>query len=174
MAHGTARLAPVVAPTRAVYPGTPGAHGAILKMGDVEVPGYTALVVDDDYRNVFALTALLERGGMTVIGAESGKDALVILESTPGIDIVFMDIMMPIMDGYDTMRAVRALPQFAELPIVAVTAKVMPDEEGHCIEAGASSYIPKPVDTARLLLAIGRWLPREFGHVAPAASGGRA
>jgi len=189
MDAGAARRTPVVAPARtwspqpttfavAVAPpareaSTIPAVKAIEAPAPVEVPGYTALVVDDDYRNVIALTALLERGGMTVVGAESGNDALAILQSTSGIDIVFMDIMMPVMDGYDTMRAVRALPQFADLPIVAVTAKAMPDEEGRCIEAGASSYVPKPVDTARLLLAVGRWLPREFGQVAPAASGGR-
>jgi signal transduction histidine kinase/HAMP domain-containing protein/ActR/RegA family two-component response regulator len=188
MAGGDARQVPVVAPARSWSPqptafeiapsaarvATTHATKAIEGPPQVEAPRYTALVVDDDYRNVFALTALLERGGMTVIGSESGKDALAILKSTPGIDIVFMDIMMPIMDGYEAMRAVRALPQFADLPIVAVTAKVMPDEEGRCIEAGASSYIPKPVDTARLLLAVGRWLPRQFGQVAPAAAGGRA
>ena len=186
-ARATARLAPVVAPVRSWSPlptafaavgadrtSTTLAVKAIEAPAPVDVPSYTALVVDDDYRNVFALTALLERSGMTVIGAESGKDALAILQSSPGIDIVFMDIMMPIMDGYETMRAVRAMPQFADLPIVAVTAKVMPDEEGRCIEAGASSYVPKPVDTARLLLAVGRWLPREFGHVAAKASSGLA
>jgi len=130
--------------------------------------------VDDDPRNVFALTALLERHGLSVIGAESGKDAIAILKSTPRIDIVFMDIMMPLMDGYATMRAIRALPEFADLPIVAVTAKVMADEEGRCSAAGASSYIPKPIDTARLLLAVGRWLPREFGRLAPTDSSAQA
>src|ERR1700682_3288536 len=189
MDAGAARRTPVVAPARtwspqpttfavAVAPqareaSTIPAVKAIEAPAPVEVPGYTALVVDDDYRNVIALTALLERGGMTVVGPESGNDALAILQSTSGIDIVFMDIMMPVMDGYDTMRAVRALPQFADLPIVAVTAKAMPDEEGRCIEAGASSYVPTPVGQARLLLAVGQWLPREFGQVAPAASGGR-
>jgi signal transduction histidine kinase/HAMP domain-containing protein/ActR/RegA family two-component response regulator len=139
-----------------------------------QAPDYTALVVDDDPRNVFALTALLERHGLSVIGAESGKDAIAILKSTPRIDIVFMDIMMPLMDGYATMRAIRALPEFADLPIVAVTAKVMADEEGRCSAAGASSYIPKPIDTARLLLAVGRWLPREFGRLAPTDSSAQA
>jgi signal transduction histidine kinase/CheY-like chemotaxis protein/HAMP domain-containing protein len=188
MARGTASQVPAVAPARSWSPPPTSftvaagadrtakapAVKAVEPPAPVDVPSYTALVVDDDYRNVFALTALLERSGMTVVGADSGKDALAILQATPGIDIVFMDIMMPIMDGYETMRAVRAMPQFADLPIVAVTAKVMADEEGRCIEAGASSYVPKPVDTARLLLAVGRWLPRQFGHVAAAASGGLA
>ncbi|MEA2681843.1 MAG: hypothetical protein QOK05_171 [Chloroflexota bacterium] len=127
-------------------------------------PGYTALVVDDDARNVFALTVLLERGGLTVVPASGAREALDILESTPGIDIVFMDIMMPVMDGYEAMREIRAHPPYADLPIIAVTAKVMADEEARCLEAGASSYIPKPVDTERLLLTVGRWLPLGLGR----------
>jgi CheY-like chemotaxis protein len=128
---------------------------------------FTALVVDDDARNVYALTVLLERHGITVLGAAGGKEAIATLQETAGIDIVFMDIMMPLMDGYDTMRALRAQPEFADLPIIAVTAKVGPDEEGRCSAAGASSYVPKPIDTATLNEAVARWLPHWFGPLAP-------
>ncbi len=101
----------------------------------------------------------LERGHADVIVAESGAEALVELERTPDIDIVLMDIMMPIMDGYDTMRAIRALEQFKNLPIIAVTGKVMPGERQRCIDAGANDYVPKPVDTAELVAALRPWLP---------------
>jgi CheY-like chemotaxis protein len=121
------------------------------------------LVVDDDFRNIFAMTALLERGHAEVSVAESGRDALAVLTLKPDIDIVLMDIMMPIMDGYDTIRAIRALPQFSGLPIVAVTGKVMPGERQRCIEAGANDFVPKPVDTAELLAVLGPWLPAITG-----------
>jgi CheY-like chemotaxis protein len=128
---------------------------------------FTALVVDDDARNVYALTVLLERHGITVLGAAGGREAIATLQQTAGIDIVFMDIMMPLMDGYDTMRALRALPEFADLPIIAVTAKVGADEEGRCSAAGASSYVPKPIDTATLNDAVARWLPHWLGPLTP-------
>ena len=117
------------------------------------------LVVDDDFRNIFAMSALLERGHADVVVAESGSEALVALERTPDVDIVLMDIMMPIMDGYDTIRAIRALEQFQDLPIIAVTGKVMPGERQRCIDAGASDYVPKPVDSAELFAALRPWLP---------------
>jgi signal transduction histidine kinase/HAMP domain-containing protein/ActR/RegA family two-component response regulator len=116
------------------------------------------LVIDDDMRNVFAMTALLERGGAAVTVAESGPDALAILERTPDIDVVLSDIMMPDMDGYDTMRAIRALDGFESIPIIAVTGKVVPGERQRCIDAGANDYIPKPVNTDDLIAAIGPWL----------------
>jgi CheY-like chemotaxis protein len=116
---------------------------------------------------VFALTVLLERHGITVLGASGGREAIATLQETAGIDIVFMDIMMPLMDGYDTMRALRSQPEFADLPIIAVTAKVGADEEGRCSAAGASSYVPKPIDTATLNEAVARWLPHWFGPLAP-------
>jgi signal transduction histidine kinase/HAMP domain-containing protein/ActR/RegA family two-component response regulator len=121
--------------------------------------GMKVLVVDDDFRNVFALTALLERGHADVAVAESGADAIAALERMPDIDLVLMDIMMPVMDGYAAMRAIRALDQFKSLPIVAVTGKVVGGERERCIDAGANDYVPKPVDTASLLAAIGPWLP---------------
>ena len=117
------------------------------------------LIVDDDFRNIFALTALLERGGLDVVAAESGADALAILEQRSDIDLVLMDIMMPGMDGYETMEAIRRLPRCADLPIIAVTGKVVGGERARCLAAGASDYIPKPVDTAELLGALNQWFP---------------
>ncbi len=128
-------------------------------LDDHQLEGMKVLLVDDDFRNIFALTALLERGHAEVTAAESGTDALAALERVPDIDIVLMDIMMPGMDGYETMRAVRALDQFRSLPILAVTGKVVPGERDRCIQAGANDYLPKPVSTEELLAAIGPWLP---------------
>jgi signal transduction histidine kinase/HAMP domain-containing protein/ActR/RegA family two-component response regulator len=122
--------------------------------------GATALIVDDDFRNIFALTALLERGGLTVIAAQSGPAALAILDGqSEAIDLVLMDIMMPVMNGYETMTAMRARPGLGKLPIIAVTGKVVGGERERCIAAGASDYIPKPIDTAELLAALTRWFP---------------
>jgi len=121
--------------------------------------GTTVLVVDDDFRNVFALTALLERGNLTVIPAQSGAEALQVLDERDDIDIVLMDIMMPVMNGYEAMTAIRARPGLAGLPVVAVTGKVVGGERERCLAAGASDYIPKPVDTAELLAALRTWLP---------------
>jgi signal transduction histidine kinase/HAMP domain-containing protein/ActR/RegA family two-component response regulator len=125
--------------------------------------GAKVLVVDDDFRNIFAMTALLERGNAVVIVAESGQDALDLLERTPGIDIVLMDIMMPIMDGYATIRAIRADPRHEGLPIVAVTGKVMPGERQRCLDAGADDFIPKPIDTGELLAVLRPWLQAAMG-----------
>jgi CheY-like chemotaxis protein len=121
--------------------------------------GLKILIVDDDYRNIFAMTALLERGQATVNVAESGAEALALLEQTPDVDIVLMDIMMPVMDGYATMRAIRAMAGFGSLPIIAVTGKAAVGERKRCLDAGANEYIPKPVDSAALLAALGPWLP---------------
>jgi CheY-like chemotaxis protein len=121
--------------------------------------GLGVLVVDDDFRNLFAMTALLEGGSAQVTIAESGAGALAALQRTPGIDIVLMDIMMPVMDGYETIRTIRALDQFASLPIVAVTGKVVAGERQRCIDAGANDYVAKPVDTAQLLTVLRPWLP---------------
>jgi CheY-like chemotaxis protein len=123
------------------------------------ISGSKILVVDDDYRNSFALSALLVRNHAEVLVAESGDEALAILEVTPGIDVVLMDIMMPGKDGYATMRAIRTDDRFKTLPIIALTGKVLEGERQRCIDAGASDYIPKPIDTAALLTAIRLWLP---------------
>jgi CheY-like chemotaxis protein len=128
-----------------------------------------ALVVDDDFRNIFALTALLERGRLTVIAAESAAEGIAILAERSDIDLVLMDIMMPQMDGYEAMGAIRAMPQWGELPIIAVTGKVVGSERERCIAAGASDYITKPVDSATLLAAIGKWLPSGRADEGPGA-----
>ncbi len=119
-----------------------------------------ALIVDDDIRNIFAMTSLLEPHKMTIHSAETGRAAIEILQNNPDIDVVLMDIMMPDMDGYDTMRAIRRLAKFRSLPIIALTAKAMKGDREKCIEAGASDYISKPVDTEQLLGLLRVWLYR--------------
>jgi CheY-like chemotaxis protein len=118
------------------------------------------LIVDDDVRNIFALTSVLERQRMQVVYAENGREAIARLQRTPSIDIVLMDIMMPEMDGYETIRAIRQIDTFTSLPIIALTAKAMKGDREKCIEAGASDYIPKPVDTEQLLSLLRVWLYR--------------
>ncbi len=118
------------------------------------------LVVDDDVRNIFSLTSVLEEHGMDVVFAENGKDAIAKLESTENIDLVLMDVMMPEMDGYETTRAIRERPKFRALPIIALTAKAMKGDREKCIAAGASDYITKPVDTEQLLSLMRVWLYR--------------
>jgi signal transduction histidine kinase/HAMP domain-containing protein/FixJ family two-component response regulator len=130
--------------------------------------GTKVLVVDDDFRNVFALTALLERVDATVMTAESGSDAIVALERSSDIDMVLMDIMMPVMDGYTAIRAIREHDDLKTIPIIAVTGKVVAGERQRCLDSGANDYVPKPVNTAQLLAAIGPWLPAEAAGTAQA------
>ncbi|HJV73286.1 MAG TPA: response regulator [Noviherbaspirillum sp.] len=127
---------------------------------DSALAGHKVLIVDDDLRNIFALSSLLEREEMTVLFAENGRDGIDILQSDPGIEMVLMDIMMPGMDGYDTMRTIRRIPQFKSLPIITLTAKAMKGDRDKCIAAGASDYITKPVDSAQLLSLMRVWLHR--------------
>jgi len=127
---------------------------------DPKLAGKKVLIVDDDVRNIFAITSLLERQRMVVTPAESGAEALRALEQKPDTDLVLMDVMMPMMDGYETMRAIRKIPRFQSLPIVAVTAKAMKGDRERCLEAGASEYITKPVDTQQLLSLLRVWLYR--------------
>jgi CheY-like chemotaxis protein/two-component sensor histidine kinase len=129
-----------------------------LHRTDPTLAGRKALVVDDDVRNIFALTTFLERSEMKVIHAESGRDGIVRLQETPDVDVVLMDVMMPEMDGYETMQAIRQMPRFRNLPIIAVTAKAMKGDREKCIEAGASDYIAKPVDMDQLLSLLRVWL----------------
>ena len=118
------------------------------------------LVVDDDVRNIFALSSVLERRGMTVLTAGTGREAIAILEATPDLTLVLMDIMMPEMDGYETMQVIRQNPAFRRLPIIALTAKAMKGDREKCLEAGASDYLAKPVNTEQLLSALRMWLHR--------------
>jgi len=122
--------------------------------------GKKVVIVDDDIRNIFAMTSMLERYKMDVHSAETGKAALELLQSEPDTDLVLMDIMLPEMDGYETIRAVRKMYGFEQLPIIALTAKAMKGDREKCIDAGASDYISKPVDSERLLTLLRNWLHR--------------
>jgi CheY-like chemotaxis protein len=118
------------------------------------------LVVDDDARNIFALTSLLENHEMAVMSATNGRQAIDLIQRTPDIDMVLMDIMMPDMDGYETMREIRSEPRLRTLPILALTAKAMKGDREKCLDAGASDYIAKPVNTDQLLSLMRVWLFR--------------
>ncbi len=131
-----------------------------LHTAEAVLTGKKVLVVDDDIRNIFAMTSLLEPYKMQIFSAETGKHAIETLQHTPDMDVVLMDIMMPDMDGYDTMRTIRKLGKFRSLPIIALTAKAMKGDREKCIEAGASDYISKPVDTEQLLGLLRVWLYR--------------
>jgi CheY-like chemotaxis protein len=131
-----------------------------LTSSDEDLIGRTVLLVDDDARNIFALSSVLERRGMHVLTATTGREAIALLESTAEVAIVLMDIMMPEMDGYETMGAIRNKAEFRRLPIIALTAKAMKGDREKCLEAGASDYLAKPVNTEQLLSALRMWLHR--------------
>ncbi len=120
--------------------------------------GKTVLVVDDDIRNIFAVTAVLEGQGMRVLFAENGRKGVEALKANPGVQLVLMDLMMPEMDGYEATREIRSISQYATIPIVVLTAKAMKDERGKCIAVGASDYIAKPVDADKLLSVLRVWM----------------
>jgi CheY-like chemotaxis protein len=122
--------------------------------------GKKVLIVDDDIRNIFAMTSVLERFKMNVLSAENGRDAIQLLTENKDVDIVLMDIMLPTMDGYATIRAIREIADFEDLPIIAVTAKAMKGDREKCIAAGASDYLSKPVDTEQLRSVLRLWLHR--------------
>ncbi len=122
--------------------------------------GKKVLIVDDDIRNIFALTSLLEPYQMQILYAENGRDGITMLQNNSNINVVLMDVMMPGMDGYETMQAIRALDEFKNIPIIALTAKAMKGDREKCIDAGASDYIAKPVDTEQLLSLLRVWLYR--------------
>jgi CheY-like chemotaxis protein len=129
-----------------------------VAQSDAVLNGRRVLVVDDDYRNLFSLTTVLEQHNMQVLQAENGRDALGILERTPDVDVILMDIMMPEMDGYETTRLIRQNPAFNRTPILALTAKAMKGDREKCIQAGASDYITKPIDVDQLLSLLRVWL----------------
>ena len=121
---------------------------------------FKVLIVDDDIRNIFALTSILERYQMQILSAETGRDAIAKLREMPDTDAVLMDIMMPEMDGIDTTRAIREIPQFKDLPIIAVTAKAMKGDREKCIEAGMWDYLSKPVNPEQMLAVLRSWIRR--------------
>ena len=131
-----------------------------LHQSDEDLRNKKVLVVDDDVRNIFALGSVLERHGMTVITAQTGHEAIACLEKSADISIVLMDIMMPEMDGYQTMQLIRKQPALRRLPIVALTAKAMKGDREKCLDAGASDYLAKPVNTEQLLATLRLWLHR--------------
>ena len=128
--------------------------------GVPELADAKILIVDDDIRNIYSLTSVLESYGVEVLHAEGGRDGIVILEQTPGIDIALIDIMMPEMDGYETMQQIRERAELADLPLIAVTAKAMKGDRQKCLDAGASDYIAKPVDIDLLLALLRVWIAR--------------
>jgi CheY-like chemotaxis protein/nitrogen-specific signal transduction histidine kinase len=129
-----------------------------LRPRDPALAGKKVLIIDDDVRNVFALTSLLEQYGMTVVFAENGRDGIATLAANPDVSLVLMDVMMPELDGYETTRLIRRQEGFKTLPIIALTAKAMQGDREKCIEAGASDYITKPIDTEQLLTLLRLWL----------------
>ena len=131
-----------------------------LHESDESLTGRKVLVVDDDIRNIFALNSLLERHNMEVITATNGHEAIKLVESTEDLSLVLMDVMMPEMDGYETMRRIRTRQEFRMLPIIALTAKAMKGDREKCLEAGASDYVAKPVNTDQLLSLVRMWLHR--------------
>ena len=127
---------------------------------DAVFTGKHVLVVDDDVRNIFAITSVLESAGMQVVFAENGKEGIEQLKKNPDLNLVLMDVMMPGMDGYETMKAIRSLGPYKSLPIIALTAKAMKGDREKCLDAGASDYITKPVDPDQLLSLMRVWLYR--------------
>ncbi len=137
-----------------------GERQALLDAQQARCPlaGKKALIVDDDMRNIFALATVLDGHGMVIVSADNGREAIRLVQEDPSIDIVLMDIMMPEMDGLETMQQIRRLPRGRDLPMVAVTAKAMKGDRQKCIEAGAWDYLSKPVDPANLLTVLRGWL----------------
>ena len=143
--------------------GLPNHHRDILNdiyQSNKSLSGKCVLIVDDDIRNIFALSSVLEQYHMKIVSAENGRDAIDLLQRRPDVDIVLMDIMMPELDGIDTMREIRKINACKHLPIVAVTAKAMKGDRERCIEAGAWDYLSKPVERDQLLSVLRAWLQR--------------
>jgi CheY-like chemotaxis protein len=125
---------------------------------DVDFSGCKILVVDDDTRNIFALTSILQNRGFQVLSADNGKSAMEILDHDTGINLILMDIMMPEMDGLEASRKIRSNPKYRDLPIVSLTAKAMKGDREKCLDAGASDYVTKPVDEETLMSTIYYWI----------------
>src|SRR5204863_665813 len=133
---------------------------ADIRQSDPMLAGRKVLVIDDDLRNIFALTSVLEQRDLKVVHAENGRRGIEVLEKNKDVDIVLMDIMMPEMDGYETTRNIRSNPEFEDLPIIALTAKAMKGDREKCLAAGASDYVTKPVDAEQLRSVLRLWLPK--------------
>jgi HAMP domain-containing protein/signal transduction histidine kinase/CheY-like chemotaxis protein len=133
--------------------------------GKSDLAGAKVLIVDDDIRNIYSLTSVLETYGIQVQHAERGRDGIALLEQTPGLDAALIDIMMPEMDGYETMRQIRTMPAIAHIPLISVTAKAMKGDRQKCLDAGASDYIAKPVDLDLLLALLRVWIGRSRSRV---------
>jgi CheY-like chemotaxis protein len=155
---------PLMIPQSRAVPGAAEVEPGVLS-------GTTVLVVDDDVRNVFALTSALELHGIRVLYADNGREAIRLLHRHPEVNLVLMDVMMPDMDGNETAAAIRRTPQFAELPILFLTAKAMPGDREKSIAAGASDYITKPVDLDRLLAVMRSWVAATAGRSGARAGG---
>ncbi|HVF37674.1 MAG TPA: response regulator, partial [Sphingomicrobium sp.] len=142
--------------------------GAVAKRGAIpELAGSRILIIDDDIRNIYSLTSVLEAHDVKVLHAERGSEGIRILETAPEVDVALVDIMMPDMDGYETMRRVRSNPEIAQIPLIAVTAKAMKGDRQKCLDAGASDYIAKPVDIDLLLALMRVWIGRSRGGSKP-------
>src|SRR4030095_8948625 len=134
---------------------------AQLHRSDPVLAGRKVLIVDDDVRNIFALTSALEAHNIEVVHAENGQEGIDLLKSEPNIEAVLMDIMMPEMDGYEAITAIRRMEEFKQLPIIALTAKAMKADRDRCLEVGASDYISKPLDIDQLFSLLRVWLSTE-------------
>jgi CheY-like chemotaxis protein len=132
---------------------------AAARAVDQRLAGRKILIVDDDLRNIFALTSALETHDMNLTLAENGQKGIEALRANPDVELVLMDIMLPEMDGYQAMRAIRKMPEYRELPVIALTAQAMKGDRERCIEAGATDYIAKPVEIDQLLALMRVWLP---------------
>jgi CheY-like chemotaxis protein len=137
-----------------------------LRRCDPLLAGKKVVVIDDDIRNIFSLTSALEEHGVELHYAESGRSGIELLQRLPDADAVLVDIMMPGMDGYQTMQEIRSMPEFRSLPVIAVTAKAMKGDRQKCIDAGASDYVAKPVDIDQLVSVLRVWFQR-MGQTAP-------
>ncbi len=161
---GTIAVAPATSTAEQAATGPAVAAMPVAAEGEDALNGARILIVDDDARSVFALTGVFEGHGAEVLYAENGRIAIEALEHNEDISLVLMDVMMPELDGNATMRAIRRMPQFTDLPIIALTAKAMKGDRDKSIRAGASDYVPKPVDTDHLLQLMRRWLRHSAGR----------
>ena len=166
-AHNFAQLAPLVSQA---LPKTGGDVDTSEKLHTADLAGAKVLIVDDDIRNIYSLTSVLETYNIQVLHAERGREGIAMLEQAPDTDVALIDIMMPEMDGYETMREIRKNPAIADIPLISVTAKAMKGDRQKCLDAGASDYIAKPVDLDLLLALLRVWITRSRSRPAATAN----